>query len=669
MFAGRITLAAVLVLLQSSLASAKVTLPALVSDGMVLQQKAPVRVWGWAADGEKVTVTFRGQSHTVTAKADLSKVDAAKPGGAKEGQWSVTLNPLDPGGPFELTVAGENRIVLKDVFVGDVWVCSGQSNMEWPLARAFEPKADIDAAPDPALRTFNVGRQLASSPQRDVTGKWEGAAPDTRGRFSAVGFYFGRALRQARKVPIGLIHTSWGGTPAEAWTSRPALQAWGLPESAFAALAPPSPAEKEAYEQRVAVWTAAGRPQGTFEDQGPSQTARSWALPQTQTGDWKALPLPQAWERLGGDMQLDGAVWFRRDVNVPPSWAGRALELHLGAIDDWDTTHFNGVKVGSTGSETPNFWAAPRRYQVPASAVKAGRAVLAVRVWDHGGDGGFMGPAGNMWLAPAGAAANERISLTGEWRFKAERTRPSAPTPPGLNQNLPSVLYNGMLAPLLPYAIKGATWYQGESNTGRSAQYRSLLGAMIRSWRADWQQKDFPFLIVQLAPYQAIQAEPMESGWAALREAQWQVTTDLPNVGLAVITDVGDERDIHPTKKEPVGERLALAARKVAYGEPIVASGPSFRSAKVEKGKVVVSFDNVGKGLEQRGERLTGFAIAGADGKFVHADATLAGTTVVVSSPKIAEPAFVRFGWADYPVVNLWNKDGLPAVPFRTDQR
>lgn len=668
MFAGRIVLAAVAVLLQSSLASAKVTLPALVSDGMVLQQKAPVRVWGWAADGEKVTVSFRGQSHTVTARAET-----ARAGKTMEGKWSVLLQPLEPGGPFQLSVAGENRIVLKDVFVGDVWVCSGQSNMEWPLSRAFEPQADIAAAPDPGLRTFNVGRQLASLPRRDVAGKWEGAAPDTRGRFSAVGFYFGRALRAARKVPIGLIHTSWGGTPAEAWTSRAALQTWGMPEAAFAALAPPSAAEQEAYEKSVALWTAAGRPQGTFEDGGPSAAAQSWALPQTQTADWKPVSLPQPWERLGAEMQLDGAIWFRREVNVPPSWAGRPLELHLGAIDDWDTTHFNGVKVGSTGNETPNFWAAPRRYQVPASAVKAGRAVLAVRVWDHAGDGGFTGPSAELWLAPAGAAASERISLTGEWRFKAEQTRPSAPTPPGLNQNLPSVLYNGMLAPLLPYTIKGATWYQGESNTGRSAQYRTLLGAMIRSWRADWQQPDFPFLIVQLAPYQAIQAEPTESGWAALREAQWQVTTDLPNVGLAVITDVGEQRDIHPTKKRPVGERLALAARKIAHGEAIIASGPTFRSATVEQGKagkvMVVSFDNVGKGLQVRGDRLTGFAVAGADGRFVNADATLAGATVVVSSPKIAEPAFVRFGWADYPVVNLWNEDGLPAVPFRTDKR
>lgn len=663
MFAGRIILVAFAVLLQSSLASAKVTLPALVSDGMVLQQKAPVRVWGWAANGEKVTVTFRGQSHTAVTKA----------ADTKEGQWSVMLKPLDPGGPHELTVVGENRIVLKDVFVGDVWVCSGQSNMEFALARSFEPQADIAAAADPALRTFNVGRQLGATPQGDVVGKWEGAAPDTRARFSAVGFYFGRALREARKVPIGLIHTSWGGTPAEAWMSRPTLSEWGMPEAAFAALAAPNAGQKEAYEKLLGAWTAAGRPQGTFDDQGVSDAAKGWALPQTETRDWRPLSLPQPWERLGPEMQLDGAVWFRREVSLPPGWAGRALDLHLGAIDDWDTTHFNGVKVGSTGNETPNFWAAPRRYQVPASAVKAGRAVLAVRVWDHGGDGGFMGPAGDLWIAPAGASASERIALGGEWRFKAERTRPSAPTPPGLNQNLPSVLYNGMLAPLLPYTIKGATWYQGESNTGRSGQYRALLGALIRSWRTDWQLKDFPFLIVQLAPYQAIQAEPMESGWAALREAQVQVSSDLPNVGVAVITDVGDERDIHPTKKKPVGERLALAARKIAYGERIIASGPSLRAAKVENvgkiGKVVVSFDNVGKGLEVRGDRLTGFAIAGADGKFVNADAVIAGATVVVSSPSIAQPADVRFGWADYPVVNLWNKDGLPAVPFRTDKR
>jgi sialate O-acetylesterase len=641
------------VLFQAPLASAKVTLPALVSDGMVLQQKAPVRIWGWAADGEKVTVSLRGQKATAEAR---------------KGQWSVTLKPLDPGGPFELGIAGENQIAIKDVYVGEVWVCSGQSNMEFELARSFEAKGDIEATADPALRMFTVGRQLSDSPKDDVAGgKWEGSAPNTRGHFSAVGYYFGRALRQARGVPVGLIHSSWGGTPAEAWTSRRALEKWGMSPNEFAVLAPPSADVKAAYERALAAWTSAGKPNGLFDDPGLTQEAKGWSASEIDKRGWRAQSLPQAWEKLGPELQVDGGVWYRRELNLPEKWAGQALELSLGAIDDTDATYFNGVRVGATGNEVPNHWQVARRYPVPASAVRAGRAVVAVRVWDHGGDGGFTGPANALWIAPVGAEESERIPLNGQWRYKLERTRPSMPSPPGLDQNLPSVLYNGMLAPLLPYTVRGATWYQGESNAGRAGQYRALLGAMIRSWREDWRSGDFPFLIVQLAPFMAIAAEPEESGWAALREAQVQVTRDLPKVGVAVITDVGDEKDIHPTRKRPVGERLALAARKIAYGERIVASGPSFRSAQVGKGKITLSFENVGKGLEVRGATLTGFAIAGKDEKFVNADASIVGSGVVVSSPRVASPAYVRFGWANYPVVNLWNKEGLPAVPFRTD--
>lgn len=656
----RLLLSVLALLLHSSLASADVKLPALVSDGMVLQQKTPVRIWGWAPDGEKVTVALRGQSASAQARGGL---------------WVVTLKPLESGGPFELKITagtprtpstGQNEIVLKDVWVGEVWVCSGQSNMEFQLSRSFEAKADIDAPADPGLRMFTVGRQVAEAPRNDVTGKWEAAAPETREHFSAVGYYFGRALRAARKVPVGLIHTSWGGTPAEAWTSRSALAKWGMPESAFAALAPPSAAAKQLYEHYLAAWVAAGKPQGLFEDPGLLDSAKGWSAPNLDARDWRPMALPTLWERTGPELQVDGGIWFRREVNIPAAWAGHDLDLHLGAIDDYDTTFFDGVKVGSIGAETPNFWQAARHYRVPGSAVHAGRSVIAVRAWDHTGDGGLTGPAGDMWIAPPDAHASA-LPLSGEWRYKAERTRPTQPSPPGLNQNLPSVLYNGMLAPLLPYTVKGATWYQGESNTGRSNEYRALLGAMIKGWRQDWSSGDFPFLIVQLAPYMAIAEEPQESGWAALREAQVQVAQDLPKVGVAVITDVGDEKDIHPTRKQPVGERLALLARKLGYGERVVASGPSFRSASVDKAKIVVHFDNVGKGLLKRGDRLTGFAIAGADEKFVNADAQIAGETVVVSSPQIAAPKYVRFGWADYPVVNLWNGDGLPAVPFRTD--
>jgi sialate O-acetylesterase len=637
---------------------ADVKLPGLITEGMVLEQQVPLRIWGWADEGETVTVSFRGQTVETVAH---------------DGKWSVMLRPVEAGGPFSMSVAGRNKIDLKNVLVGDVWICSGQSNMEFHLADAFDAKPDINAAADPELRMFTVDRQVAYTPQTDVAGgKWESADSSTRGGFSAVGFYFGRALRQARKVPIGLIHTSWGGTPAEAWTSRHALEESSIVASADFKRGGADPKAQAEYEQLMAAWRAAGSPQGRFADPGVSETAKSWALPQTDTRDWRSMTLPRKWETLGADMQIDGGVWFRKEVDIPASWAGKDLDLHLGAIDDFDTTYFNGVKVGATGVETPDFWQAPRRYIVPGAAVQAGRVVIAVRAWDHGGDGGLTGPADDMWLRPhtalAAAASAPTIALSGDWRFRVEVKRIGHPgQAPGSDPNAPSVLYNGMIAPLLPYAIKGAIWYQGESNTGRAAQYRPLLATMIRNWRDEWRVGYFPFLIVQLAPYMSINPEPEESAWAALREAQWQVTQVVPNVGLAVITDVGEEKDIHPKKKKPVGERLAMTALAIAYGEKVAGSGPTLKSVKLGDGKAIVSFDNVGKGLEVKGDKLTGFALAGADKKFVFADAVVAGSTVVVSSPRVASPAFVRFGWANFPVVNLFNRDGLPAVPFRTD--
>jgi sialate O-acetylesterase len=650
-----VVLTALLLLSQSRWARADVTLPALVSDGMVLQTRAPVHVWGWASEGETVQVTLRGQSATAKAQG---------------GWWAVTLKPLEPGGPFDMTIAGNNTITVRDVLVGEVWVCSGQSNMEFPLQSSAAAQPDIDAPADPLLRMFTVGHALAEAPRADVaSGAWESATPAARGHFSAVGYYFGRALRAARRVPVGLIHASWGGTPAEAWTSREALRGWGMPSESLRHLAAPSPADRAAYERRLELWKAAGSPQGDFDDPGMLDSAKSWPLPATDTRTWRSMALPLAWERLGLDIQVDGGVWFRKQVTIPAQWAGLELELQLGAIDDVDVTYFNGVPVGATGTEVVNSRRMKRRYRVPASAARAGTAVIAVRVWDRGGEGGLMGPANGMWLAPVGAGVGERQSLAGDWRFNAERTRPTLPSASGLDSKLPSVLYNGMLAPLLPYTIRGAAWYQGESNDKRAPEYHSLLTALIESWRSDWRLGDFPFLIVQLAPFMAIEPEPSESDWAIVREAQAQVARELPSTGLVVITDVGDEKDIHPTQKKPVGERLALAARKIAYRENITASGPTFRSQAVADGKVVVSFDHVGKGLEVRGERLTGFAVAGSDLEFVNADASLSGDRVVVSSPNVPTPAFVRFGWADYPVVNLWNKDGLPATPFRTDPR
>jgi sialate O-acetylesterase len=497
-------LSAVAALLLLPCARADVKLPGLFSHNMVLQQGMPVPVWGWADEGEQVTVQFQNQRLTTKAK---------------DGRWQVALKPLSAGGPESLTISGKNRVRLDNVLIGEVWICSGQSNMEWPLNKSFEAKADIDKSANAEIRLFTVQKDKQQDALADLrqpwnVGKfaWQLCDKQTTPDFSAVAYYFGRELQKTRGVPVGLIHTSWGGSPAEVWMSREVLLA------------------NPAYYRDIV-------------EKGEA--------------DWKKYEEAKA------------------------------------------------------------------KYDKDAAAAKKA-----------GGQA-----AGQAPRAP--------------WR--------------------PSELYNGMISPLIPFAIKGAIWYQGESNAGRAHQYRTLFPDMIKNWRKDWKQPDFPFLFVQLAPFKAIKTEPGDSDWAELRDSQFHTLRTLPKTGMAVITDLGDEKDIHPTKKQPVGERLATAARVVAYGERIVGAGPLFKAMKVKSDKTlgdraILTFDNVGGGLEARGGELKGFSVCGDDRKFVWAKAEiLPDNTIAVSHPDVKKPVAVRFGWADYPVVNLWNKDGLPASPFRTD--
>jgi sialate O-acetylesterase len=471
---------------------AVVRLSALFSDNMVLQQGMDVPVWGWADDGEVISVQFRGQKVSTTTH---------------NGKWSVSLHNLKAGGPDVLTIATKTRsLQFTNVLVGEVWVCSGQSNMELALSQSFDSAPDIASATNTLIRLFNVPNVKADAPTVRIKSSWTVCSPQAVGGFTAVGYFFGRDLQKTRKVPVGLIQSDWGGSPAEAWMSREALET------------------NPRYETEILDSNA------------------------------------EAWKK------------------------------HQEAVIAYE------IEKAAAQGNGEEFKKQPPRFG---------------------------------------------------WK--------------------PSELYNGMIAPLIPYAIKGAIWYQGESNAGRAEQYRTLFADMIRCWRRDWGQGDFPFLAVQLAPFLKIQDQPQESSWAELREAQWLATRVLPKVGMAVITDVGDPADIHPKKKQPVGERLALAARAIAYGERIEYSGPIYHNKVVKDGKAVLYFDHVGKGLEARDGELKGFAICGEDRKFVWAKAEIVGDTVVVSSPEVAKPVAVRYGWADCPVINLWNKNGLPASPFRTD--
>jgi sialate O-acetylesterase len=649
-------------------AHADVSVPRIISNGMVLQQKAPVRIFGRAAPGEKVTVKIGSASGAVTT--------------GPNGQWETALKPLPAGGPYTLTIAGRNTLSIKDVLVGEVWVASGQSNMEWSTSNTTGAAEAIAASTDPRLRMFTVTKTVQGEPQYDVAGGlWESAAPETTPHFSAVGYYFARALRKKLGVPVGIIHTSWGGTRIETWMSRETLLSVGVKPTEWDVYKTTPEAAKQriaAYERQVAAWKAAGSPRGSAADTGISADAKNWASLDLPNTGWQRIALPGAWEQSGIESLqfLDGAVWFRKEITLPDDWNGKSATLTLGAIDDHDTTFVNGVKVGATGAETPTSWQAPRSYTVPAGLLKSGRNVIAVRVWDQTGGGGLTGPVDAMKLTSA--QGGSAISLGGDWQFKVERSLVSDPgAPPSVfDPQTVSGLYNGMLAPLTKYAIKGAIWYQGESNAFKTSGYEVRMPAMIQNWRQAWGIKDFPFFMVQLAPYSA--GNPEGDNWAYLRETQRRTTEVLPNVGMAVITDVGELNDIHPKNKQPVGERLALLARQIAYGEKgLNATGPVFKSVRFDQGKAYVTFANTGGGLEARGipgrqyiaaPTPEGFTIAGADGKFIGASAKIVSPdTVEVFAPQVTDPKMVRFGWKNYPIVDLWGKSGLPTSPFRTD--
>jgi sialate O-acetylesterase len=626
----------------ASMANAAVTPNPLFADHAVLQQGTKVPVWGTADPGEDVTVEMRGQRVSATTGAD--------------GKWLVRLAPMKAGGPFTLTISGKNRIVLGDILVGEVWVCGGQSNMERQLGlRVGQQPIDnwekeVASGSYPQIRHFAVAQEKSLMPLANVKGKWDVATPDTVKDFTAVGYFFGRDLHRARHVPVGLIHASWGGTPAEAWTSevglRPLPDFADIGDQLKTLIADPEAAKRQ-YEQRLETWFIAN-------DSG-SAVGRSWSDPALDSGSWKTMTLPTLWEDAG-EPTLNGVVWFRKAFDLPAGAASAGAELQLGMVDDIDTTWVNGVKVGATVG-----YNLVRKYPVPAGVIKAGRNVIAVRVLDTGGGGGIWGDQKLQLVFKGNNPALQPINLASEWRYRIGMNLEDGPSPPtGVtgDVNTPTILYNGMIAPLLPYAIRGVVWYQGEANVHRELQYRTLFPATIADWRQAWGQ-ELPFLFVQIAPHRDMTPE--------IREAQLLAWEHTSKTAMVVTMDCGDANDIHPTHKQPVGTRLALAARALAYGEHIEYSGPLFDSMKVQGGKVALHFTHLGGGLVAKGGPLSGFTMAGADKAFHPARAEIRGKTVVLSSESVQQPVAVRYGWANVAEGNLFNKAGLPASPFRTD--
>ncbi len=642
-----------------SQALGEVKLPSLISDHMLLQRETKVRVWGWASPGEEVKVSFNGQKAQTTA--------------GKEGTWSVRLNPMEAGGPYEMVIEGKNRIVVNDVLVGEVWVGSGQSNMAmWPGMGILDRDKEIAAANYPQIRLFQVANVANLKPCDNVSGCWQACTPASMNGFSATMYFFGRQMYKDLNIPIGLINSSVGGSAIESWISLESILE--LKDTAAARAckwtAQELKAAKVVYEKNVAE-----RDKLAYAiDPGNKCFAKGWADPKLSTAEWKTMALPQEWA-VDADMDIDGVVWFRRDVTIPAEWTGQDLVLKFGRIDDCDTTYFNNVKIGGIGMETPEFYAVSRKYTVPGKLVKAGRNVLAVRVFDRWLDGGFLGQKEDMRLGLASGKGNQ-MDLSGPWFYKVEyavkpKKLPPEPMAPYLagENGTPGGFYNAMIQPLTPYTIRGAIWYQGESNAMRAYDYQTLLSGMIRSWRKQWGQGDFPFLVVQLANFLGKAATPSDAPWAQLRETQRRTVMQVPNTGLAVAIDIGDASDIHPKNKQEVGRRLALAAEGTVYGKKVVYSGPMYKSMKVEGNKVYLSFDHVDGGLLAKGGKLAGFAVAGPSKYFVWAEAKIEGDKVVVWSDKVANPAVVWYGWASNPDCNLYNKAGLPASPFTTEDK
>lgn len=626
-------------------ASGQVRLPRLICDGMVLQRNANVKIWGWAAYNEKVTIVFMDSSYNTIAN--------------ENGEWNIILPKLSAGGPYEMHINASNATRISDIMIGDVWVCSGQSNMELPMSRvSWIYPTEIANSENHSIRHFCVPRKYNFiEPLNDFeTGSWQTANPENILGFSAVAYFYAKELYDKYKIPIGLINASVGGSPAEAWLSEEALKAFPVYYEE-AKRFKDSLLIKQIEDQdneRIQAWYRRLRQ----KDEGYKDPKNLWYFADLNTSDWANMEIPGYWSDIE-PVPLNGIVWFRKKVNIPASLASGQARLILGRIVDADSVFINGVFVGTTSYQYP-----PRRYDLPANMLQEGENTIVVRVISNAGKGGFV--PDKPYEIVAGEAS---IDLRGEWKYRL-----GASMEPLASQTFirwkPVGLYNAMIAPLLNYSIKSVIWYQGESNAGRPIEYRTLFPALIRDWRNNWKIGDFPFLFVQLPNFMEAKAQPSKSNWALLREAQLE-TLSLPGTGMAVTIDIGEWNDVHPLNKKDVGKRLALLAQKVAYGDKnVVYSGPIYKSMRIDRDKIILTFTNIGSGLVAQGSgELQGFAISGADSQFVWAQAKIKGDKIVVWSDRIPHPVAVRYAWADNPEgANLYNKNGLPASPFRTDE-
>ena len=613
------------------------------SSHMVLQRERPIVIFGGAEPGGTVRVSLDGRGQLVTTGPD--------------GRWRAEFPARPAGGPLTLEISGRNQTErYDDVMVGDVWFCSGQSNMEMSVSGVRNAAEEIAAADHPGLRIMTVEKDATpialDEPLR--VRQWERVSPETLRGFSATAYFFGRDLQQKLNIPIGLIHSSWSGSPIETW----------LPLTGADQATPQERAAVEQYrrdcEQYVTGRRAALKRLFELEREVNQPDLAALAAPDADSSGLRDVEIPCQWEKtiLPG---LDGMVEFRRELTLPASWAGRELELELGAIDEVDRTYFNGVEIARRGnSETgeTGYWRRPRFYRVPGKLVRPGRNVITVFVSDLAGEGGLWGQA-PMRINPLNDP-DAAIALEGTWQYQVVVRVPEAPKLQGQSR---TVAYNAMVVPFFPFPIKGAIWYQGESNAANAARYRQQLPQMIADWRKNWGE-DFPFYLVQLANFTNQRRAEPRSEWAELREAQRLTAETVPGTGMAVIIDIGEANDIHPKNKQDVGHRLALQALAKTYGfKDLVCAGPEFDRAEFRGAQAVVHFKPAASPLRPAAP-LLGFELAGKDGKFHPAQAEIVGDTVIVTAPEVPAPTAVRYAWANNPECNLFNQAGLPASPF-----
>lgn len=619
-------------LLLTFASKAEVKLPQLIGDHMVLQRNVKLKIWGWAAVGERVTVSFNGKKvSTVTSK---------------DNKWVVILPAMQAGGPYTMTIQGSNKISLNDVLIGDVYFCAGQSNMVLAMERLRENYPDEIKNDDfPQIRNFFVPTKADVTREHEdlPPGGWKPATKTGILEFGGVTYFFAKKLYQKYKVPIGIINSSVGGTPIEAWMS----------ENAFLNF-PQHLAQIKNFRD-----TAFMNRQVKTNSPNTNQKNQNYYVPNT----WYKFFMPGYWADQGV-RNLNGVIYFKKEIDVPQAMTGTAAKLYIGRIIDSDSTFVNGVFVGNITYQYP-----PRRYNIPSNLLKPGKNIILVKVTNTGGKGGFV-PDKNYTLQANG----QTIDLRGEWQYQVNQVfhKPTnlpkvqnAPSPI-VAQNSPTGLYNTMVAPAINYAIKGFLWYQGETNAGQPKEYAKLLPSLINDWRLKWGLGNIPFLYAQLPNYMEVDYTPVESDWAQMRQSQLK-SLDISNTGMAVAIDAGEWNDIHPLNKKEIGERLALWAEHLAYGDhQIVYSGPLVKSATLKDNQVILAFDHLGKGLTTNDKQpLYHFAIAGADKKYVWAKAKIEGDSVVVWNDSITDPTAVRYAWADNPRgANLYNVEGLPASPF-----